>query len=404
MRSGIRTPLARTARVTAILASLVLVATSFAQGQSSSAAHRRLPHRPQFPVQRAANRAGAAAELASRPNSVRSAPLRPAQGTSQASHYITEDAPSIVGDEVPSVMSSEGVPIESIWEDPIPSDMGIASEACCDGGPVCWPGFSLDHLSFYGGVSGSKNNSTRGRDASFGFHEGLNFGTAARNVILPPSVGLQLGFEAHQANIEGASFTDDDRKQYFTTAGIFYRSDCGLQGGVVYDHLWDKWNYDLEAGQIRGELSYALSPLNSIGFLGTSSTTEDDVTAIVDGLPSAEQWSTVDYYTLFYRTRFFAGGRGEAQLMAGMTEDSDGIIGGKSRLPLVNGFALETEFTYLVPDEDRGMGGNEHESWNLGVNFVWYPGTLHQCSGGQGYHRPMFDVANNGSMILKRNF
>ena len=216
----------------------------------------------------------------------------------------------------------------------------------------------MDHLSFYGGVQASKNNSTRGQDGSFGFHEGLNFGTAARNIILPPSVGLQLGFEANQANLEGASFTTDDRKQYFLTAGAFRRSDHGLQGGLVFDYLWDKWNYDLEAGQVRGEMSMAISNRNSYGFWFASSFTENVRDFDCFGQSVDETWETVDYYALFYRTSLFAGGRGEGQLMAGLTEDSDGIIGGKSRMPLINGWALETEFTYLVPDEPRGAGAN----------------------------------------------
>jgi hypothetical protein len=288
---------------------------------------------------------------------------------------------------------------EPVWT---PTDEVIEGDApCCDGGPVCWPGIELTHLSVFGGLQGFKNNSTRGQDASFGFHEGLNFGTTACNSITPSSLGWQIGFQALQTNIEGASFTNNDRKQYFYTIGAFQHSDHGLQGGLVFDYLWDDWNYELEAGQLRGEVSLAISPLSSFGVWFATSVTEDEVTARVSGTDVTENWDTVDYYSLFYRTGLFAGGRGEGQLMAGFTQDSDGIIGGKSRMPLINGWAMETEFTYLVPDEPRGAGGNEHESWNLGVSLVWYPGSL-SCSQCVRQNRPMFDVANNGSLILRR--
>ena len=128
------------------------------------------------------------------------------------------------------------------------------------------PGMSIDHLSLFGGVQGFKNNSNRGADGSFGFHEGVNFGTSARNVVFPPSIGFQLGFQATQTNLDGASFTLQERNQTFLTTGIFRRGDYGLQGGIVFDYLWDDWYYDLNVGQIRGEISMAVSERTSYGF------------------------------------------------------------------------------------------------------------------------------------------
>jgi hypothetical protein len=357
---------------------------------NSQAYSRRLPYRSAAPVATDRGAIGAGVELVDYTDAEGSMesimigqPLVPPRGA-------TEMDPQSVWTPSEDIVDGHGNfgPME-------------AEGACCDGGPVCWPGVQLNHLSIFGGLQGFKNNSTRGQDASFGFHEGLNFGTSARNVFVPEAFGWQVGFEALQTNIEGASFTDSDRKQYFFTAGGYRRSDHGWQGGLVFDYLWDDWNYELEAGQLRGEVSLAVTPLSSIGVWFASSLTEDDVIARVGGTDIAESWETVDYYTLFYRTGLFAGGRGEGQLMAGFTQDSDGIIGGKARMPMINGWALETEFTYLVPDESRSAGANEHESWNLAVGLVWYPGSL---SCGQCFlqNRPLFDVANNGSLILRR--
>ncbi len=376
--------------------------------QASTDFSRRLPYRPRGPITAEAVTAASATigaasgGMLAPATRIRSAADPMTKVTPAA--YLTSDEPPVEESVVPVPMTEsvmDGQPLESLWEPADGPPYEMDGVACCDVHPQTESFLALDHLSFFGGVQASKNNSTRGQDASFGFHEGLNFGTAARNVVLPPSVGLQIGFQANQANLEGASFTPDDRKQYFLTAGAFRRSDYGLQGGLVFDYLWDKWNYDLEAAQLRGELSFALTNRNSFGFWFASSLTDNNVASVVSGQTVAESWNTVDYYAMFYRTSLFAGGRGEGQLMAGMTQDSDGIIGGKSRMPLINGWALETEFTYLVPNEPRGGGANAHESWNLGINFVWYPGTLH-CGECFRYHRPMFDVANNGSMILRR--
>ena len=58
-------------------------------------------------------------------------------------------------------------------------------------GPEVIPGFWVDHLSILGGVHGFKNPANRGEDGSFGFHTGLNYGTPARNILLPPTIGWQ---------------------------------------------------------------------------------------------------------------------------------------------------------------------------------------------------------------------
>lgn len=275
------------------------------------------------------------------------------------------------------------------------------------GGPSNWgpeilPGLGLDHLSIFGGVQSVKNAANRGQDSSFGFHEGFNFGTFARNIIFPPTVGLQFGLQANQSNFNGSSFTTQDRNQFFFTTGAFRRGDHGLQGGLVLDYLWDNWYYDdLQVAQLRGEVSVAVHSRFSYGLRLAVPIQDDDVMSRVNGQDLAETWETMDIYTLFFRTRLLGSGTGEATLFAGLTGDSDGIIGGQSQLPLTNGFALESEFTYLIPDEPSGFGGNEAESWNVAVGLAWYPGSL-ACGECFRYHRPMFDVANNGSMILKR--
>jgi hypothetical protein len=389
-----------------IALALVVPAITVAQeaSRNSSGASRRFPHRPQTGT-------SASSTVARDGGYSAGSTTGPVDESALPSVLATRfQAPAaeevIVGDEVPEANSlppsvNESA-VETLWQptDPATIQAGVGM----DGDPdvACWPGLGPNQLSVYGGVQSSKNNSTRGADGSFGFQEGINFGTAARNIVLPSAIGLQVGFQANQANIEGASFTDNQRLQYFVTTGAFYRADQGLQGGLVFDYLWDDWNYDLQVGQVRGELSVAITNRSSFGLWFATSVTDNQVDARVFDQSVTETWESVDYYALFYRTGLLAGGRGEGQLMAGMTQDNDGIIGGKSRMPLINGWALEPEFTYMVPDEARGRGANDHESWNLAINLVWYPASL---ANGDCFdaRRPLFDVANNGSMILQRN-
>ena len=264
-------------------------------------------------------------------------------------------------------------------------------------------GLGIDHLSVFGGIQGFKNQFNRGQSGSFGFNEGANFGTFGRGLILPPSFGAQIGFRAIQANLSGAEFTTHQRNQFFVTTGLYRRADCGLQGGVAFDYLNDDWySFDLGLGQIRGELSWATTPRNDFGFWFASSTNEEgNVSQLLNG-NVFETWQTVNQYAFFYRTGEMAGGRGEARVYGGWTGQSDGIIGADSRIALINGWSLESEFAFLIPREETGIArGHEHESWNVGINLVWYPGSL-KCGSCRRYHRPLFDVADNGSMIIRR--
>ena len=266
-------------------------------------------------------------------------------------------------------------------------------------GPEAVPGFWVDHLSILGGVHGFKNQSNRGEGGSFGFHTGFNYGTPAKNILLPPSVGLQIGFQANFSDFEGTSFTPTDREQFFLTTGAFRRGDYGLQGGIVFDYLWDNWYYNVSVGQLRGELSVAMSERNTWGFWFASSVSSDTTGSQLNDASLVEAWETTDIYAIFYRSRLLAAGTGEGRLFGGFTGEGDGLVGAETKLPLHNGWALETDFTYLIPKED--LNRFEREAWNVAINLVWYPGSL-ACGSCFRYHRPLFDVANNGSMILQR--
>jgi hypothetical protein len=66
-------------------------------------------------------------------------------------------------------------------------------------------------------------------------------------------------------------------------------------------------------------------------------------------------------------------------------------------------WALETNFAYLIPNEGSGVSFDaDHfqESWNVGINLVWYPGRL--WGKGDRYYRPLFRVADNGSFMMDR--
>jgi len=113
---------------------------------------------------------------------------------------------------------------------------------------------------------------------------------------------------------------------------------------------------------------------------------------------------TVDLYTAFYRLQF--GDANEWKFWGGATGDGEGIIGSLLRAPLSRSLAMEGTFTYLIPGQTRsvdvtGSGITSNFSpaaWNVGLNLVWYPAGRSRRGLASPY-RPLFEVADNGSMI-----
>jgi hypothetical protein len=83
-----------------------------------------------------------------------------------------------------------------------------------------------------------------------------------------------------------------------------------------------------------------------------------------------------------------------------------GIVGSMLRAPIARSLALESTFTYVIPDKSRTVTIDEDgdsityapSAWNLGINLVYYPAGRSRRSLASPY-RPLFEVADNGSMI-----
>ena len=100
---------------------------------------------------------------------------------------------------------------------------------------------------------------------------------------------------------------------------------------------------------------------------------------------------------LFYR--FHGCNGGEGRFYGGFNDDSDGIVGADMLLPLSNRWSLQPAFTYLIPDEAgrrnrRTAGGLEHRH---GARLAL---GLPARSSHNNCYRPLFNVADNGYMII----
>ena len=257
------------------------------------------------------------------------------------------------------------------------------------------------------GVTAFQNQTNFGLLGNYGTNEYINWSMPFWNAF---GVGWQVGVRGVQTNFQQPTLSDSQgslrgnaRDQVFVTTGFFTRAfeGRGLQGGAVYDYLSDSYFENVDVAQIRGELSYVWG-YHEIGFWGAFSATEQKGSFAPTGV-SPGVASTVDLYTAFYRLHF--GDANEVRIWGGASGNGQGVVGSTIRAPMSRSLALEGTFTYLMPDKSQTVQLDPTTSvtfapsaWNVSANLVWYPAGRARRGLASPY-RPLFDVADNGSMI-----
>lgn len=262
-----------------------------------------------------------------------------------------------------------------------------------------------------GNVPGTNVPGVDFNDSSFGLYQGFNFGLPLCRL----SCGLfttQFGFRATQTNFNGNAFTVEDRKQYFMTLGFFRRVDYGFQSGIAIDYLREQWFSDFDVAQFRGDLSWVFPGGTTMGFRYATNIEEDVTAGVVNvsagpgnSTPVAfagQVVSTSDLYRFYGRRETAGGGFGNA--FVGWTGDSQTVFGMDYDLPVRDRIALRSGFAYflgdsgLVPPTDQA-GGNANDAFNIYFGLVFRPRGL---SYNRSYDRPLFSVADNGTMLISR--
>jgi len=337
--------------------------------------------------------------------------------------YLPADAdPTMLGGEGGMLMGAypTELHVESFYDDPFACEEGDDCLPLChhDGRFCAW--LRQFGRPYYGwrwyrdftasaGVTAFENQSNLGLRGNFGFNEYLNWAMPFWNAF---GVGWQVGARAVQTNFNstsaggtgaGSRLQSGGRDQVFVTTGFFTRAfeGRGLQGGAVYDALSDTYYESVDVSQIRGELSYVWG-YHELGFWGAFNAREQ-VGIFSPRSRSGGVASTVDLYTGFYRLHF--GDANEARIWGGASGNGQGIVGTSIRAPMSRSLALEGTFTYLMAAESQTVELDSQttntfapQAWNVGVNLVWYPAGRARRSLASPY-RPLFDVADNGSMI-----
>lgn len=240
---------------------------------------------------------------------------------------------------------------------------------------------------------------TKANSGSFGFHEGFNEGRDLKR-LFGADLSAQLGLRATQSNLEGQSFTNQKRNQIFITGGLFRTVDYGLQYGAVLDYLNDDWYYHADLLQLRGELSWKLSPRHNFGFHWMAGLNDEVVPTLVNSptgvaVNGTRTVQASDQYRAFYRYSF--GPTGQWTSYAGGTDNNHFLFGSDMDVPLTGGLSMKVGSTYFAPTGDSAVPKYQAEGWNVGISMVYRPGCRTPSS---RYVRPMFNVADNGSFFV----
>ena len=308
--------------------------------------------------------------------------------------------------------------VESFYDDPYACEENCNPTPCfCDGRICRW--LHQFGRPYYGwkwyrdftasvGVTAFENEADLGLKGNFGTNEYLNFGMPLWNAF---GLGWQIGARGTQTGFGSRTIGGtviDSRNQQFVTTGLFTRAfeGRGLQGGAAFDYLNNTgFVGTTDVKQMRGEVSYVWG-YHELGFWGAFNAGKGlGIRDTVTNKPFEN--NTVHTYNAFYRVQF--GDANEWKVWGGASHEGQGYIGSILRAPMTRSLALEGTFAYLMPSKSitkqvtvQGLGQINTTftpmAWNLGINLVYYPRGRSRRSLASPY-RPLFDVADNGTMI-----
>ena len=304
--------------------------------------------------------------------------------------------------------------VESFYDDPYACEEDCNPTPCfCDGRICRW--LHQFGRPYYGwkwyrdftasvGVTAFENEVDLGVKGNFGTNEYLNFGMPLWNAF---GLGWQIGARGTQTGFGSRTIggtTIESRNQQFVTTGLFTRAfeGRGFQGGAAFDYLNNTgFAGTADIKQMRSEVSYVWG-YHELGFWGAFNAGKG-LGIRPPGQTTPFENNSVHTYNAFYRVQF--GDANEWKVWGGASHEGQGYVGSILRAPMTRSLALEGTFAYLMPGKSKTsppVGGITATftpmAWNLGINLVYYPRGRSRRSLASPY-RPLFDVADNGTMI-----
>jgi hypothetical protein len=254
----------------------------------------------------------------------------------------------------------------------------------------------LENLSLFLGLTGSKGPEDLGINANFGFRTAVNWGFP---VLEPYGLGVQAGtslnYSRTAVRVLRAIDGTRDRFENFSTVGLFQRSPWGVNWGLVYDFVDERYYSHFDLGQWRGQVGYDVTANDEAGLWGAWREHGDG--ASVGNAAFALR--PILQGNLFWRhtwgieaqTRFWLGvaeGHGRFIYLApGQPPVHHPVVfGADLYVPLTDSLAIFGEANFITPNDSGTVAAS------LGV--VFYPGGGARRASRSRF-APLLPLANN---------
>jgi hypothetical protein len=296
---------------------------------------------------------------------------------------------------------------------------GCACGASCGCGDACL-GNWLDNTVIFSGADIYKsigdrltniNGGTGSLTSSFGGVTGFNTGFRLGDLDLRGQFGASYGLYDPRGRLAIVPQSTDVEQQAFVTTGVYKRGDVArderLSYGTVVDaFLSDNWGInanEVELGQLRGIVGYALSEQLEVGAWGTAHLWHDQAAVTVAGAPGVRREVRAANQVNGYLRRNTNFG-GSLMGYLGVFDQADiqsWQFGATGITPLSSSFSLYGNFNYAVPGASAGPNGSGEEQFNIQFGLAYFFGgkaVSRTVTGQQGL--PLLNVANNGSFLI----
>jgi hypothetical protein len=285
--------------------------------------------------------------------------------------------------------------------DPVPAPTDArAAAATFEAKPAEHIGWA-DNLSLYLGLNGSKGPEDLGINANFGLRTAVNWGLPLwEEYGLGVQVGTSLNYSRTAVRVLRTIDDTRDRWENYTTAGLFQRSPCGLNWGLVYDYVDERYYDHLDLGQWRGQVGYNVTVNDEVGVWGAWRE-HGDATVVGDAAFSLEP---ILQGNLFWRhtwsneavTRIWVGVAEEhgrfVYVAPGESPVHHPIVfGADIFVPLNDYLSLYGEANFITPNDTGTVTAT--------FGLAFYPGGgAHAAS--RSRFAPYLPLANNPSFAL----
>lgn len=295
---------------------------------------------------------------------------------------------------------------------------GACDDCCCRLG--CEENCDRVGIVVFEGLDSFKGIADGSYQSNFGEVTGVNVGAGMWG-LEQYGFGWQTGLSYGIYDWDGRTSVVNDaaraQQQLFVTTGFYRKAKCDqrVSFGLVYDWMyneqWGQYGVHPSLGQWRGQIEYAFSGCNSVGFWGCKRDLGAQQELDVGGRDTLVSNRAISQANLFWHHKFCSGA--DSYLWFGIPDhgrlDGDGslidwTLGASVQVPLTQSLALYANGAYFHPSASAGAGAAIESGYNVGMGIAWYFGCGARTHAINGRCNDAYmPVANNSNFLVEQN-